>query len=90
MTQKELIKNVADITEITQADVERVLKGLAQEVHRAVAAGDKVVLPNIGSFNRIFREARQTKGGFGNYDIPASFRPRFKPLSAFKAAVNGN
>lgn len=89
MTQKELVKDVADATGITQVNVEAVLKALAATVQRVLVAGDKVVLPNLGSFTRTFHEARQTKGGFGNYDVPAAFRPRFKALRGFKDAVNG-
>jgi nucleoid DNA-binding protein len=89
MTQKELVKNVADASGLTQVNVGACLKALAQEVQRAVVGGDKVVLPNLGTFTRTFHEARQTKGGFGNFDVPAAFRPRFKALKGFKDAVNG-
>lgn len=89
MTQKELFKNVADVSGLTQVNVEACLKALAQVVQRAVVGGDKVVLPNLGTFTRTFHEARQTKGAFGNFDVPAAFRPRFKALRAFKEAVNG-
>ena len=89
MTQKELVKEVADATGITQVNVETTLKVLAQVVRAAVVKGDKVVLPGLGTFTRTFHEARQIKGGFGDYDVPAAFRPRFKALRGFKDAVNG-
>ena len=89
MTQKELVKNVAVAAEVTQVNVEAVLKALASEVQQAVVAGDKVVLPNLGTFTRTYHEARTTKGAFGTFDVPAAFRPRFKALRGFKDAVNG-
>lgn len=90
MTQKELIKSVADNSGLTQADVERVLKALSGEILRAVTDGDKVVIPNVGSFTRTFRQARTAKGGFGEYSVAARWTPRFKPVRAFKEAVNSN
>jgi len=89
MTLKELVKGVAEATNITQVDVGACLKALAQVVQRAVAEGDKVVLPNLGTFTRTYHEARTTKGAFGTFEVPAAFRPRFKALRGFKDAVNG-
>ena len=87
MTQKELFRNVAAITGLTMADVEKSLKGLAREMRRALADSDKVVLPDIGTFTRVFRAARVTTGGFGKFDVPAHHQPKFKALKTLKEAV---
>jgi len=87
MTQKELIKNLAEITGLTHVAVGRVLAALATEVATQLRAGEKVVLPSIGIFSRTYRQARQTRGGFGEYKVKAGFRPRFKPVKAFREAV---
>jgi nucleoid DNA-binding protein len=87
MTQKDLIKNLAEITGLTQADVGRVLAALALEVVTKLKSGEKVMLPALGIFSRTYRQARQTRGGFGEYKVEAGFRPRFKPVKAFKDAI---
>jgi len=60
MTKTELIKAVAARTEVSQADVERVINGFQDVVSQTVAKGkEKVTIPGFLSFERVTRKARK-------------------------------
>jgi DNA-binding protein HU-beta len=59
MTKTELVAAISDNAGVAKTDVEKVLKGLEDEVHKVVSKGDdKLTLPGFLSFERIRRAAR--------------------------------
>jgi len=57
--KNELIREIAYDTGVTQAEVRRVVDGLATAVVRALWRGDKVVLTGVGTFEVRTRSARR-------------------------------
>lgn len=58
MNRKQLVKDVADKSGLTQEQVDSVLTGVVDAVTTAVKAGDKVVVPGFVSFEQVQRAAR--------------------------------
>jgi DNA-binding protein HU-beta len=86
----ELVKAIADTSELTHADAESALNALIDAVQSAVSSGDKVILPGFGTFAPSARKARtgvnpQTREPI---QIPASTSVKFTVGSAFKKSVN--
>jgi DNA-binding protein HU-beta len=86
----ELVKAIADASDLSQADAENALNGLMEAVQSAVANGDKVILPGFGTFAPSARQARtgmnpQTREPM---QIAASTSVKFTVGSAFKKRVN--
>ena len=51
MTLKELYKKVADETEITQFNAERILKSAFSNIHEELKNGGKLSIPGFGTFS---------------------------------------
>jgi DNA-binding protein HU-beta len=59
MTKTELVSAISGKTEVSKADVEKVLKAFEDEVSAVVSAGEeKLTLPGFLSFERTRRAAR--------------------------------
>jgi DNA-binding protein HU-beta len=59
MNKGELVTAIADRTDVSKADVERVLRGFEEVVQRVVAGGDsKLTLPGFLSIEQVDRAAR--------------------------------
>jgi DNA-binding protein HU-beta len=59
MNKGELVTAIADRTDVSKADVERVLRGFEEVVQRVVADGDnKLTLPGFLSIEQVDRAAR--------------------------------
>lgn len=91
MTKDELVQNVASASGLSQADADRAIKALTESIREAVAQGDKVQLPGLGTFDRRERSARQGRNPQTGetIDIPATNVPGFKAATAFKNEVSG-
>ena len=90
MNKGELVKAIADASDLTQTDAESALNGFMEAVQSAVAGGDKVILPGFGTFAPSARQARtgmnpQTREPM---QIAASTSVKFTVGSAFKKRVN--
>ena len=90
MNKGELVKAIADASELTQAEAEKAMNGFIEAVQAAVANGDKVILPGFGTFAPTARQARtgmnpQTREPI---QIAASTSVKFTVGSAFKKRVN--
>lgn len=89
MNKTEMIKEIAERTELTKADSEKVLAAFQDIVKEKLASGDKVQLVGFGTFEtveRAGREGRNPRTGESMY-IEKSISPKFKPSNAFKEAV---
>ena len=90
MNKKELVAAAAAADEMSQKDVEAVLKGLIGATIATVAAKGKVQLIGFGTFEARERAARTGKNPQTGkpIKIAAATVPAFKPGKAFKEAVN--
>lgn len=90
MNKTELISSVAEKSELTKKDAEKAVNAVFQSIEEALAAGDKVQLIGIGTFEvkeRKARIGRNPQTGVA-MNIPASKVPSFKAGKQLKEAVN--
>lgn len=75
---------------VSRADAEALLESLGCVTARAMANGAEVTLPGLGKFSTRARGERQGRNPQTGepITIPAATVPKFKPLSALKAALN--
>ena len=89
--QDALVHAVAEATGISKTDADNAIKATVDAITAAVAGGDKVVIPGLGTFeprDRAAREGRNPQNG-ETIHIDATTVPGFKPATAFKIAVAG-
>ena len=89
MNKAELVKAMADETQLTQKDVEKVLNSFVNVVSNTLARKDKIQLVGFGTFETRKRNARtgvnpQTKE---QIKIPATTVTAFKAWKALKEKV---
>lgn len=90
MNKTELIAAVAERTELTKKDAEKVLKAFTDVVAEELKKGEKIQLVGFGTFEvseRAAREGRNPQTG-KTMKIEACKAPRFKAGKALKDAVN--
>ena len=90
MNKAELISAVSAKTEITKADVERILNATVDTVKETVQAGEDVQLIGFGTMKAVNKKAttaRNPKTG-ETIKVPAKRVPKFVPGTAFKELVN--
>ena len=90
MNKTDLINAIAEKTELSKKDSEKVLKAFIDVVTEELQKGEKVQLVGLGTFEVSERPARvgrnpQTKE---QMTIEASKAPKFKAGKALKDAVN--
>lgn len=91
MKKDELVKAVADASGLSKADADRALQAVVETVTGAVAAGQRVQVPGLGTFEpreRSAREGRNPQTG-ETIKIAATTVPGFKAATAFKTATAG-
>ncbi len=89
MNKTEMIKAIAERTELTKIDSAKVLEAFQDIVKETLAAGEKIQLVGFGTFEtveRAGREGRNPRTGESMY-IEKSISPKFKPSNALKEAV---
>ena len=86
ITKTDLVKNVAQKTEMSKKDVAIVLDGLTEEIMNEVAKRNKVQLIVFGTFEAHHRNARKGRNPQNGeeIEIPATEVPVFKAGKAFK------
>jgi DNA-binding protein HU-beta len=92
MKKDEIVEAVAEAADISKAEAERALGAVIATVTEQVAAGNKIQLPGLGTFEpreRSAREGRNPQTG-ETIQIAATTVPGFKPATAFKQAVSGS
>ena len=89
MTKTELINEVANKTELTKKDCEKVVNAVLESITDAMSVGDKVQLTGFGTFEARDRAAREGKNPATGapISIPATKVPAFKAGKALKDAV---
>lgn len=89
MNKTEMIKAIAERTELTKIDSAKVLEAFQDIVKETLTAGEKIQLVGFGTFEtveRAGREGRNPRTGESMY-IEKSISPKFKPSNALKEAV---
>jgi DNA-binding protein HU-beta len=89
VNKRELIQEAATSTGLGTDEVDRALAGLIEAIRRAVAAGDRVAVPDLGTFEKRERGARAGRNPQTGepLEIAATSVPAFKPATAFKKQV---
>ncbi|GAB2739740.1 HU family DNA-binding protein [Nocardioides pakistanensis] len=91
MKKDELVQAVAEKAGISKAEADRALSAIVETVTGAVAAGNKIQIPGLGTFEareRAAREGRNPQTG-ETMQIAATTVPGFKAATAFKNATAG-
>jgi len=86
-----LVQAVAEAAGTSKSDADSVIKATVEAITAAVAGGDKVVIPGLGTFeprDRAAREGRNPQSG-ETIQIAATTVPGFKAATAFKNSVAG-
>jgi len=92
MRKAEIVRRIADATNLTQVQAEDVVDAIFDEIKNALQQGDSVILRRFGTFNvraKRARIGRNPKTG-EEATIAARCVVRFKSGNQFKAAVNGS
>jgi len=94
MNKGELVTSISETTDVSKADVERVLKALEEVAQRIVAAGppEKLTLPgflSIEQSSRAARTGRNPRTG-ETQQIPAKKSAKISAGSTLKAIANGD
>ena len=90
MNKSEVVQWIANKTEMSDSDVERVVNSYHACITERLAEGDQIVFVGFGSYkvsNRAERMGRNLQTG-EKIRIPASKAPVFKPAKSFKETVN--
>ncbi|MDU5915019.1 MAG: HU family DNA-binding protein [Negativicoccus succinicivorans] len=91
MNKTELIANVAEMSEITKKDAEKVVKAMFECISETLAKGEKVQIIGFGTFEVRERKAREGPNPSNpkqKIKIPASKSPAFKAGKQLKERVN--
>ena len=91
MNKAELIKEIAERTGKSSADVAAILNGFVEVVGDELKEGNKVTLVNFGTFearNAQERLGRNPRNPEEQIVIPAKVRPSFKASKKLKEKVN--
>ncbi len=89
MKKDELITAVADKANLSKTEAEGALAAVVEAITTTVAAGDKIQIPGLGTFEpreRSAREGRNPQTGAA-IAIAATTVPGFKAATAFKNAT---
>lgn len=92
MTKTELVAAIAARTDVSKADVDRVLAGFQDVVSQVVAKGEeKLSIPGFLSFEQTTRSARKGRNPQTGetIDVPASKAVKVSAGSRLKAIAKG-
>ena len=89
MNKQELISKIAEKADISRKDATAALTALITSITEAVKAGEKIAIPNLGTFEVRERAARTGKNPRTGeaVEIAAKRLPAFKSAKALKDAV---
>ncbi len=91
MNKSELVAAIAEKTELSKKDSEKMVKAFTETVAEELAKGEKVQLVGFGTFETVHRAERKGRNPQTKEEItiPASIAPKFKPGKSLKDTVNG-
>lgn len=91
MNKQDVVAQVSARLDISRRAATDAVDAVLRTIARGLADGDKVSLPEFGSFERTLRaprKARNPQTG-ANVNVPATFVPTFRPAKALRVAVAG-
>jgi len=91
MTKSELIEALArGQTHLAYSDVEMAVKGLLEQMSRALAEGDRIEVRGFGSFSLHYRPPRMGRNPKTGEAValPGKHVPHFKPGKELRERVN--
>ena len=90
MTKAELLEAISKKSEMSKADVEKVLSNFFDHVTATTKKGDKIAWPGFGSFSTTKRPARKGRNPQTGepVKIAASTAMKFTSSSTLKAELN--
>lgn len=91
MRKQDLVKKVAEKSEMSEAQANSVVSTIFSEIEQALASKDDVAISGFGSFkvvHRPSREGRNPQTG-APMTIAARNSPTFTPGTQLKRSVNG-
>ena len=89
MNKQELISKIAEKAGISKKDAAAALAALTATITEELKAGEKIAIPNLGSFDvreRTARTGKKPRTGEA-VEIAAKKLPAFKPAKALKDAI---
>lgn len=90
MNRTELVSAIAERSNISRKDSEKVIKAFVDVVTEQLRCGDKISMTGFGTFEAARREERKGRNPMTGDEmvIPAATVPRFKAGKALKDEVN--
>jgi DNA-binding protein HU-beta len=90
MNKTEMIDKIAERLGESKKFAGQALDAVLDEIMHQVANGEKVALPGFGTFEPVFREAREARNPAtgGTVEVPEKYAPKFKAGATFKNACN--
>ena len=90
MNKNELVSAIAENSEVTKKDVDKVLKALVEVMSKDLAEGGRIQLPDLGSFKCNERNARTVRNPRTGEQMtsPACKVVKFTPAKTLKESVN--
>lgn len=90
MNKKDFIESVAEMNEMTKADVAKTVDAIFETITEVMLEGDSISFQGFGTFStseRAARKGRNPQTG-KSIQIAASTAPKFKASSVLKKALN--
>ncbi len=90
MNKKELIIEIANLTEATQKDTEMIINSFVNVVIEQLKKGEQISIAGFGIFKKIDKDARVgvNPATGAKIDIAAKSVPKFTPAKLFKDTFN--
>ena len=90
LKQNEVIKLISEKTGVEQADVQKVVKALLDEITESLAKGEEVQLWGFGRFERRTYKARKCYNPLKDkiIDLKGSYSPVFKAGTKMREYIN--
>ena len=89
MKKPDVIKQVADVSGLTQGDANRAVKALVKVVQKALKKGEVVSFSGLGSFRSKPRKARQGRNPKTGelIPVPEGKKVSFKPTTTLRKLI---
>ncbi|MGL5733179.1 MAG: HU family DNA-binding protein [Metamycoplasmataceae bacterium] len=86
MNKKELVQELASITELSQKDVELTINSFVTVVINQLKKGDQIAIAGFGTFKKVDKAARSgiNPSTGAKISIAAKSVPKFTPAKPFK------
>jgi DNA-binding protein HU-beta len=89
MKKPDVVKQVADVADLTQGDVNRAIKSLVKVIQEALKKGEVVSLSGLGSFRSKPRKARLGRNPKTGevIPVPPGKKVSFKPTTTLRKLI---